>query len=88
MFIESMTQKVKKVVGQVIKSPLANVDEAYAARDAMVKHIYGQMFSWIVSKINLSISQKLNAAQGKKQLLFIGLLDIFGFEIFKVNSFE
>lgn len=53
----------------------------------MAKAIYGKLFNWIVKKINDSISLKMNAKSGK-QLKFIGLLDIFGFEIFKENSFE
>jgi len=57
------------------------------SRDAMAKAIYGNLFNWIVKKINLSISEKMKAKHGQK-LKFIGLLDIFGFEIFGENSFE
>ena len=39
------------------------------------------MFQWIVGNINSSLSK----ATSEK---FIGLLDIFGFENFKTNSFE
>ncbi len=53
----------------------------------MAKAIYGNLFNWIVKKINLSISEKMKAKHGQK-LKFIGLLDIFGFEIFGENSFE
>jgi myosin heavy subunit len=75
------------VIGKdIIKSPLT-IQESYNSRDAMAKAIYGKMFNWIVKRINDSISLKMNA-KSSKNLKFIGLLDIFGFEIFKENSFE
>lgn len=45
------------------------------------------MFTWIVEKINLSISNNINFKSmkpGEKPPVtkFIGILDIFGFEIF------
>jgi len=39
------------------------------------------MFTWILNKINRTICQD-------KPLPFVGVLDIFGFEDFAVNSFE
>ena len=60
-------------------SPL-NVDQAQASRDAFVKGIYGQMFEWIVQKINATIHDK-----DKKKSNSIGVLDIFGFENLQVN---
>lgn len=48
----------------------------------MAKTIYGNLFNWIVKRINQSISQKMNA-KTTKNLKFIGILDIFGFEIFE-----
>lgn len=56
--------------------------QSEAARDALAKHIYAEMFQYIVHKINR------NLAGGKKQNCFIGVLDIYGFETFEVNSFE
>lgn len=53
----------------------------------MAKTIYDKLFNWIVKRINHSIIHKMNASLGKP-LNFIGLLDIFGFEIFALNSFE
>jgi ABC-type oligopeptide transport system ATPase subunit len=61
--------------------PHSQLEAAYA-RDALSKFVYGNMFDWIVQKVNL--------AMGKCEdgLMSIGILDIFGFEIFKSNSFE
>ncbi|XP_035906394.1 unconventional myosin-Va isoform X4 [Anopheles stephensi] len=60
-----------------------NKQMAEATRDALAKHIYAELFQHIVQKINR------NLAGGKKQnCCFIGVLDIYGFETFDVNSFE
>jgi myosin heavy subunit len=58
-----------------------NPEKAAASRDALVKALYGRMFLWVVSKIN-------DTLRVKPKHSFIGILDIAGFEIFKVNSFE
>jgi myosin heavy subunit len=55
--------------------------QASRARDALAKALYGRFFLWIVDKINETLKVK-------PKDLFIGLLDIAGFEIFKFNSFE
>ena len=47
----------------------------------MAKAIYGSLFIWLVSEINRSISRDEYSS-------FIGVLDIFGFENYDVNSFE
>jgi len=57
--------------------------QASDARDALAKALYGKIFDWIVATINRSIQVE------KKQVRAdIGVLDIFGFECFKLNSFE
>ncbi|KAF3850864.1 hypothetical protein F7725_012636 [Dissostichus mawsoni] len=58
-------------------------DHAIYARDALAKAIYGQTFTWLVNKINESMENKDNSRK-----TVIGLLDIYGFEVFYVNSFE
>ncbi|PRP75446.1 myosin IA heavy chain, partial [Planoprotostelium fungivorum] len=55
--------------------------QAEATRDAFSKNIYGKLFDWFVEKINVMIDNK---QPGKN----IGILDIYGFEIFQTNSFE
>ncbi|VAH77128.1 unnamed protein product [Triticum turgidum subsp. durum] len=57
-------------------------ESALASRDALAKTIYSRLFDWIVEKINVSIGQDPNSKQ------LIGVLDIYGFESFKINSFE
>ncbi|XP_023391322.1 unconventional myosin-VIIa [Pteropus vampyrus] len=49
--------------------------------------IYGRLFVWIVDKINAAI-YKPPSQEVKNSRRSIGLLDIFGFENFAVNSFE
>ncbi|XP_025064123.1 unconventional myosin-Vb-like isoform X2 [Alligator sinensis] len=52
------------------------------SRDALAKHIYGQLFQWVVSRINRSLRAS------ERHRASIGILDIYGFETFRVNSFE
>ena len=58
--------------------------QAIDARDAMVKRIYCELFQLLVNRINNVLSH--GHADSYKN--FIGVLDIFGFESFVVNSFE
>lgn len=67
--------------GEVIESP-ANPPQAMATRDALAKALYFNLFDWIVERVNLSLKARGTPAQS------IGILDIYGFEIFEKNSFE
>ena len=49
--------------------------------------IYDQLFTWIVSKINAAIDPHIPGSKLGKGTV-IGVLDIYGFEIFERNSFE
>jgi len=64
-----------------IKSPV-NVRVASDNRDALAKALYGMIFNFIVRCTNSSIGYRDDVT------LFAGVLDIFGFECFKQNSFE
>uniref|UniRef100_A0A8B9PER9 Unconventional myosin-Va n=1 Tax=Apteryx owenii TaxID=8824 RepID=A0A8B9PER9_APTOW len=55
---------------------------AINARDALAKHIYANLFNWIVDHVNKALHSAV------KQHSFIGVLDIYGFETFEINSFE
>ncbi|XP_012059689.1 PREDICTED: unconventional myosin-Va [Atta cephalotes] len=73
----------RKIVStrEVFLKPIT-VEQANGARDALAKHIYAELFNWIVTNINISL-------QSPSQLhCFIGVLDIYGFETFEINSFE
>uniref|UniRef100_A0A8C0WVA0 Myosin VC n=1 Tax=Castor canadensis TaxID=51338 RepID=A0A8C0WVA0_CASCN len=56
--------------------------QAINARDALAKKIYAHLFNFIVERINQALQFS------GKQHTFIGVLDIYGFETFDVNSFE
>ncbi|XP_069790723.1 unconventional myosin-Ib isoform X1 [Narcine bancroftii] len=64
-------------------STTLNVAQAYYARDALAKNLYNRLFTWLVNRINESIK-----AQTKVRKKVMGVLDIYGFEIFENNSFE
>ena len=67
--------------GSVYESPLNSV-QASAVRDALAKAIYFNLFDWIVARTNVSLK-----SQGVVKNT-VGILDIYGFEIFDKNSFE
>lgn len=79
---EALTKKTIFAHGDQVISHFS-ADQAAESRNAFVKGIYGQLFIMIVSKINSVIS---NSRMSTNRC--IGVLDIFGFERFDINSFE
>ncbi|KDO74224.1 hypothetical protein CISIN_1g000931mg [Citrus sinensis] len=59
------------------------LQQAIDSRDALAKFIYGSLFDWIVEQINKSLEVGKQCT-GRS----INILDIYGFESFKKNSFE
>ncbi|XP_069020490.1 unconventional myosin-VIIa-like [Embiotoca jacksoni] len=82
----SLTHRSFMTNRESVVKPLSSV-QASDCRDAFVKAIYNKLFIWIVVKINNVIFKKMTNSP-KPSHLSIGLLDIFGFENFKTNSFE
>lgn len=68
--------------GSIYHVPL-NITQATAVKDALAMGIYNNLFDWIVDRVNQSF-----ANIGNDGLKSIGILDIYGFEIFEHNSFE
>ncbi|XP_075950250.1 unconventional myosin-Id [Anarhichas minor] len=62
--------------------------EAGYGRDALAKAMYERLFCWIVGRINDIIEVKNYDARVHGKNTVIGVLDIYGFEIFQNNSFE
>ncbi|RQM15236.1 hypothetical protein DD237_005464 [Peronospora effusa] len=61
--------------------------QANNARDALAKALYGRLFDWMVTKMNHFLKMD-DSQKAKGGLHSIGILDIFGFEVFPKNSFE
>ncbi|KAJ8412396.1 hypothetical protein AAFF_G00127320 [Aldrovandia affinis] len=57
--------------------------ECSVRRDCLAKVIYAQVFDWLVAFINRSI-----CADPSSWCNFIGVLDVYGFECFTVNTLE
>uniref|UniRef100_A0A673Z6C1 Myosin VIIAa n=1 Tax=Salmo trutta TaxID=8032 RepID=A0A673Z6C1_SALTR len=81
-----LTSRTLITRGETVSTPLS-IEQALDVRDAFVKGIYGRQFVWIVEKINAAI-YKPPSHEPKALRRSIGLLDIFGFENFTINSFE
>ncbi|XP_055066693.1 myosin IEb [Misgurnus anguillicaudatus] len=58
-----------------------NTEQASFSRDALSKALYSRLFDFLVDAIN-------KAMQKDHEELNIGVLDIYGFEIFQKNGFE
>jgi len=67
-----------------IKVPL-NLEKALSCQDTLAKTLYEKLFLWLVSCINKKI---LHGEDDGSPKYVIGVLDIYGFEIFKENGFE
>eukprot|EP00038_Savillea_parva_P022965 m.39210 g.39210 ORF g.39210 m.39210 type:complete len:1917 (-) comp5768_c0_seq1:91-5841(-) len=65
-----------------------SVDQATDARDATAKAIYGRLFEWIIDRVNETlVTRNLSLSRAAADSV-IGVLDIFGSENNKHNSFE
>lgn len=79
----ALTERIMITRGEEIKINL-NPHQAADARDALSKTIYGALFLWVVEEVNRSITWE-NDSDVRSSC---GVLDIFGFECFAINSFE
>ncbi|KAK1805950.1 hypothetical protein P4O66_012995, partial [Electrophorus voltai] len=70
------------VAGEILVRPMS-AQQANGARDALAKHVYGQLFAWTVQSLNSALR-----AHRERTKTLIGVLDIYGFETFDRNSFE
>ncbi|KAE8725823.1 Myosin-9 [Hibiscus syriacus] len=78
---DALCKRVMVTPEEVIKRSL-DPRSATISRDGLAKTVYSRLFDWLVDKINNSIGQDPNSK------FLIGVLDIYGFESFKSNSFE
>lgn len=70
-------------VGRDYVTKAQSKEQVEFAVEAIGKATYERLFKWIVTRINRSLDR--TKRQGAS---FIGILDIAGFEIFDLNSFE
>ena len=76
----SLCFRSSTVNGETMLIPLTP-DRAVDQRDALAKYVYGRLFDRIVALINYTLFRGRPSTS-------IGVLDIFGFEVFALNSFE
>ena len=95
--LNAFIEKKLTIRGNTTKQ-FSTVVQAEDKRDSLSKTVYATLFDWLVIRLNKTISSSSTAPSGGKPhrrnakkpnvLGFIGLLDIFGFEVFELNSFE
>jgi len=76
----ALMHKKIKMRSEIINKPM-NVEQALDQTNALIKYLYSEMFEWLVRKLN-----ECTYTEGSTN--WIGVLDIFGFELFEHNSFE
>ncbi|XP_059425036.1 unconventional myosin-IXb-like isoform X1 [Carassius carassius] len=86
LLVEALTKRKTVTVNDKLILPYSH-SEAITARDSMAKSLYSALFDWIVLRINHALLNKRDMEESVS-CLSIGVLDIFGFEDFKTNSFE
>ncbi|KAL3147636.1 hypothetical protein ABBQ38_014686 [Trebouxia sp. C0009 RCD-2024] len=80
----ALTTRAIETMGERIVKRL-DAAAASVSRDALAKNLYAKLFDWLVAAINRKISA---IGSGQRSERTIGILDIYGFESFKENSFE
>ncbi|KAF9813001.1 hypothetical protein IEO21_05834 [Rhodonia placenta] len=78
---KQITTRSEKIVSSL------NAAQATVVRDSVAKFVYACLFEWLVAIVNESLAGEGGEAASRAEM-FIGVLDIYGFEHFKKNSFE
>ncbi len=89
---KALLYRTREINKQVIESPMNKADCNFA-RDSLSKDLFDKLFNWLVKRLNFTILPEEDLETGfdlnkSNDRLTIGLLDIFGFEVFKINSLE
>ena len=77
---KALTFRTIEVNGELLTTPLSK-ERALFARDALAKAMYERMFNWLVERINKS----LQSEDDESRKVLMGILDIYGFEVFNTN---
>ncbi|XP_021303107.1 myosin-17 isoform X4 [Sorghum bicolor] len=80
--LENALIKRKINTPEGVITTIVDPNSATVSRDGLAKQIYSRLFDWLVNRLNASIGQDTSSDR------LIGVLDIYGFESFKTNSFE
>ncbi|KAI5124012.1 hypothetical protein M0805_003844 [Coniferiporia weirii] len=78
---KQITTRSEKIVTAI------NAAQATVVRDSVAKFVYACLFEWLVAIVNESLAGENGEATSRAEM-FIGVLDIYGFEHFQKNSFE
>lgn len=89
-----MVAKKRKLGGNIIKTPYTP-ENIPGFINSVAKDLYEKMFNWIVKKMNKILKGHLDMKFIENireplpdNIKTIGILDIFGFEIFENNYLE
>ncbi|KNC80887.1 hypothetical protein SARC_06769 [Sphaeroforma arctica JP610] len=80
--IKFLTKKITRAGNDVVESNMRRGD-AVRTRDTLAKTVYQRMFKWVLHTLNGEL-----CVEADDMAHYCGLLDIFGFEVFKVNDLE
>jgi myosin-1 len=72
--------KKLEMSNEVVNVP-QDIQQCTNSRDAIAKALYDKLFNFVVDSVNRAFGEK-------KYALMLGVLDIYGFEIFDKNGFE
>ncbi|CAM9139822.1 unnamed protein product [Laminaria digitata] len=102
LLVKKVTWRAMMTPGMTIHEIALTAREASDNLSALSKHTYGKLFSWMIAFINRCHHQHVRGLANRGaptgeagdnnekhvEESFIGILDIFGFEIMATNSFE
>jgi len=82
---DALTHKLIKISKTEEYSKPLGIKQSVEQAQALTRVVYGALFNFLVNKVNDTLCAVGVARSGN---VFMGVLDIFGFEDFTVNSFE
>ena len=87
---KALTKRKIKAGSEYVEQDLT-VEKANDGRDALSKAIYSRLFDYLIAKINAALvagGSDVHGSESGRSERIIGIVDIFGFEVFKFNSLE